>query len=420
MKYMKESILLFLALISLIPRALFAGTFSEIEVKIKDYERLNPGQTLTIPQVLTELPLDLRSNFTLFKKSDSLQEASPGSPRVLLFGIDGKTMITYNGDKKQHGFNSLEFVEINESTSALEFREIIFPEEDSNLGKVDFSTVNPEKCMACHGPIPHYIWSSYDKWPNAFGSVDDILEMTPDEARALKELKSKREHHPRYSHLDFFNEKENPSSPFRPVGKSGIPDLKNRGSFDIAIEYRPNFRLGFLMSKHQARARVYQWKNSPGFEALKSKVAHQLAGCTDTANKDLESTLSALGRNMEDDLTFTRRGKTESLGFRPGVASYANALQNFMWLDLIGSDSTLKSSYHPYSFTEVVKLSKEYSFAVSSRGIQQWQALDDITLIAGNFPGAEEADYFADEVKLIQKSKEALGNLCASLKSRFP
>jgi hypothetical protein len=417
---MQGSILFILTLACLVPRHLFAGTFSEIEAKIKDYERLNPGQTLTIPQVLKDLPLDLRSNFTLLKKSDSLQEASPESPRVLLFGIDGKTMITYNGDRKQQGFNSLEFVEINESTSALEFREMIFPEEDSNQGKVDFSAVNPEKCMACHGPSPHYIWSSYDKWPNAFGSVDDILEMTPDEERALKELKSKKENHPRYSPLDFYKEKENLSSPYRPIGRGVKPDLHNRGSFDLAIEYRPNFRLGFLMSKLQARARVNQWKTSPGFASLKLKVAHDLAGCAGKPNKDLENTLSTMGRNLEDDLSFSRRGVTETFRFHPAIASYSNALLNFLWLDLISSDSSLKSIYVPYSFTEVVKLTMEYSFAESSRGILQWQALDDVAFIAGNFPGAEEADMYAHKLNFIPRNRESLSELCSSLKTRLP
>jgi hypothetical protein len=43
MKCMQGSILFILTLACLVPRHLFAGTFSEIEAKIKDYERLNPG-----------------------------------------------------------------------------------------------------------------------------------------------------------------------------------------------------------------------------------------------------------------------------------------------------------------------------------------------------------------------------------------
>ena len=174
-------------------RPTIAGTFDDLKTKIQDFERINPGKTYTIDQLLSDAPEELKSSFTLIKDSSSLQQASLESPRLILFGINAKTVLTFNGDASHKGYNTVEFAEFNESKSAIEFKEMTFPKSDSGAGKVEFSDVNPEKCMTCHGPSPHYIWSEYAKWPNAFGSNDDVLELHPDEGKFLALFKDSKE-----------------------------------------------------------------------------------------------------------------------------------------------------------------------------------------------------------------------------------
>lgn len=398
--------------------ATLAGTFNDLKTKIQDFERLNPGKTYTVSQLLSDSPEELKSNFTLIKDSASLQEASLQSPRVILFGINAKTILTFNGDSKQKGFNTVEFAEFNEAKSVIEFKEMIFPEGDSGRGKVEFSGVNSEKCMACHGPSPHYIWSQYAKWPNAFGSIDDAPDLHPEEGKFLALLKDTKEKHPRYRHLKFYNAQNNPVSPYRPI----VPGQKGeeRGQYNLAIEYRPNFRLGSLFIRLQAKARVYQWSKAPGFQDQKMRIAYQLANCSNSSKEELTNVLASMGQDLTQDFNFSMGAKSEDYDFYAGIATYANSLQNFLWRQHLLSNSALKPFFATYSLVDVIKNTHDYSFAETKLGLEQWQAQDDIAPIAASLPGAEEANYFADEAKIFDRSQFfPIDKICTAIEKNF-
>lgn len=390
----------------------FSKTFAELKTKILDLERQSPGKTYTIAQLLSELPLEQRANFTLIKKSESLQEASLLFPRVIMFGKDASMILTFNGNSQQKGYERIELIEVNPTTAALEFREMVFPTNDTGIGKVEFSEINPPKCMTCHGPTPHYIWTSYDKWPAAFGSNDDIVDLDPEEKKHLLLFKDQMPNHPRYGSLEFFKMNENPVSPFRPL-TSGRPG-KDRGDFKIAIEFRPNFRLGSLISRRQANARVSEWNTLPSFESQKYKLASQLAGCVGNSDEKLRKILLAMNREHQDDFSFNIGTKVQE-NFNPALVTYENSIQYFLWSNLISSTPKLKHLFIPYNFSEVVRLSKTLTLAESEYGHLQWQALDRIAPVLGNFSGAWEADYLARESNVVVNDQNYTSKICQAL-----
>ena len=140
---------------------------------LRGYESLHPGKTLTIAELLQALPQYYRESFALMHSSRSLQGSNPLSPRVLLFGEDGRLIITFNGDARQPGYNHLELAAVYDD--AIHFHRLEFPAGDSGIGRVELSTANPPQCMTCHGPVPHFIWADYATWPGAYGARDDVL-----------------------------------------------------------------------------------------------------------------------------------------------------------------------------------------------------------------------------------------------------
>lgn len=129
----------------------------------------------SIPSVLSDLHQyypELFSNYILMYKSRSLQKSSFLYPRVLLNSKDSKTIISFNGNPKDHGYNNLEVVEFDEKEDRFKFREISFFD-----GKAKVSEVNPKKCLRCHqsssrknvDPRPN--WEPYNMWPGAYDST---------------------------------------------------------------------------------------------------------------------------------------------------------------------------------------------------------------------------------------------------------
>lgn len=408
-------IYIFLATI-LLPLENFASatTFDELKFKIQNYEEANPGKTYSIETIIQELPPELLSNFTLIKESRSLQEGSSTSPRAILFGLNGKTILTFNGDSQQRGFNSLEFAEINQATSAIEFKEMAFPPNGSTVGNVKFSGPNPDKCMACHGPSTHYIWNSYARWPGALGSFDDIVDMNGEEKEALKLFKDQKAAHPRYRNLQFYRDQEYPASPFRPL-TPGLPG-DSRGDYQIAIEFRPNFRLGTILSRNQARARVSAWKNSPNFPAQKFKLAYHLAACESDSASELKDVLNNLGFDYSKEFHFTIGSSNARDRFHPSLASFLNSVQHFVWIELIAGNPELQFYQSSYAISEAVVKLPEIKLADSPLGILQWQAIDQIALIEGNLKGATEANYYARTADIFRPDPTMHDKICSVLR----
>jgi hypothetical protein len=172
----------------------------------EDLVALIDGNGFTrLEEVLSALPRDLRSNYTLMYTSGSLQEASDTNPRVILFGADARLTCAFNGDPSQVGFDSLECFQFRESERSFDFRQIRFPTSSNGLTRVAFSasdqtTDGTVRCSGCHRPDPRPNWDGYNTWAGAYGSKDDGLR-AGNEASRYARFVARRAAHPRYRTL---------------------------------------------------------------------------------------------------------------------------------------------------------------------------------------------------------------------------
>src|SRR5689334_2657737 len=69
----------------------------------------------SVEQLIPLLPPAYHSNFTLVHASKSIQQASPLYPRAVLFGDDGRLLMSFNGHQSQFGANTLELLVFKEN-----------------------------------------------------------------------------------------------------------------------------------------------------------------------------------------------------------------------------------------------------------------------------------------------------------------
>lgn len=131
------------------------------------------------PQTLESTLVELKKvephffdHYVLMYKSRSLQTSSFMYPRVLLSSENSTTVISYNGNPEDHGYDKLEVMSFDPQSAKFIFNEIGF----SN-GYLKLSQNNPKKCMSCHqnssrttnDPRPN--WEPYSIWPGAYSSL---------------------------------------------------------------------------------------------------------------------------------------------------------------------------------------------------------------------------------------------------------
>lgn len=189
------------ALVCILPFILsqpaFAWTYQDVRAII---ER-DPNVT-RIEDVLERLDSELLSNYLLLHRSNSLQQASLASPRVILFSDDGRFLMGFNGDANFYGFNRLEMIQFNDSDKKFEFYSVRFPETSGE--PVIFSEKNPEECQTCHRVDLRPNWDAYPFWKDAYGSISDSehqrVDMFP-ETKLFRDFLAGADQNPRYKRL---------------------------------------------------------------------------------------------------------------------------------------------------------------------------------------------------------------------------
>ncbi len=114
------------------------------------------------------------NQYVLAYRSRSLQQASPTHPRVILFSENADFVMSFNGHRRQRGFQNIEMMRFDHVESRFEFYEMSFENDQAQL-----SEANPAKCLECHqgasrsdvDPRPN--WEPYNSWFGFFGSLDD-------------------------------------------------------------------------------------------------------------------------------------------------------------------------------------------------------------------------------------------------------
>ncbi len=134
-----------------------------------------------IENLLPLLPADFRSRYALVYASRSLQGATPLHPRVIMFGLDARFILTFSGTPELTGYDLMETIEFDDREKKFNFRSIEFPAERTNaiskepLPAPHFSELNPPLCVACHRKELRPNWDSYAGWPGVYGSRDDTF-----------------------------------------------------------------------------------------------------------------------------------------------------------------------------------------------------------------------------------------------------
>lgn len=142
------------------------------------------------------LTLDLRANYTLVFSSRSLQGATPVAPRAILFGTNGRFIVSFNGDVRQRGYDALETMQFDERTNSFHFREIRFDAENG----VGISDDNPARCTACHGIPARPIWDTPPNWPGVYGQRYRT-GLSKAELAGVRSFLAQRRSGPRYQYL---------------------------------------------------------------------------------------------------------------------------------------------------------------------------------------------------------------------------
>ena len=151
---------------------IFRDPVFDLEAFINNQNSKKHPQTLeSTLEELKRVEPNFFDQYVLMYNSRSLQTSSFMFPRVLLNSPNSTTIISYNGDPADHGYDRLEVMRFNPQTAKFTFNEINFLN-----GKLNLSENNPQKCMNCHqnssrkvnDPRPN--WEPYSIWPGAYSS----------------------------------------------------------------------------------------------------------------------------------------------------------------------------------------------------------------------------------------------------------
>jgi hypothetical protein len=226
---------------------LYADNLKGFELVEKIVREDSPKTVEQFLGILKQQQPELFSRFTLMRESKSLQSASPANPRAIVFGLDAKFVISFNGSPDQNGFYQIEMIQFVDSAplgARFEMREINFDPQGTDVAQL--SEINPSKCARCHGSDPKPIWESYDNWPGAYGEEDDALIDFDDGDRFpptghndnsivkrhrqhLKEFRSfmaVKDQHSRFQLLEFPKGTDSPVAPYIPRIRSGSDPLR--------------------------------------------------------------------------------------------------------------------------------------------------------------------------------------------------
>jgi mono/diheme cytochrome c family protein len=208
----------------------------------------------TVERALELLSPSLRSRYALVFDSRSLQQASFADPRVVLFGIDARFIVTFNGQAGQRGFDTLEMMEFDEQRNRFEFREIHFPEGSSPGDGAVVSEANPAKCVACHGQPLRPVWDTWPTWPGVYGE-QYRAPLARSELDGLKSFLEAQPTHPRYRALRYVELFADPNT--------FVPGTKVL--YAGAETEPPNAVLSRLLAKLSARMIAHEVASAPKF-----------------------------------------------------------------------------------------------------------------------------------------------------------
>lgn len=252
----------------------------------------------SMDEFISELPSDILTHYTLMHESKSLHGSSFIEPRAILFGSNGQWIVSFNGSSTQGAGDMVEMMLYNPTEKSYGFHELDF------TGSAPVLKENPTKCLACHGSNPRPIWDHYNRWPGAYGDVDD--RYTQDEYKYLQAFIATTPSHPRYKHLKNLKEGYKLSSPSLRNGMTERTMVNRNRDFNLVLYKQKMKDVAFEMSTH------------PKFNELKALLLYFLAKCY----KDPKVNYQGDGTDLtQPDAGASAILKSLSLGKHPNLSS---------------------------------------------------------------------------------------------------
>lgn len=271
-KWEKFLLLFLLALFQ--PEASTANfTYSQLKILIEE------NQIKSIDELLPYLPESLRSRFVLMHNSQSVQEATPLQPRVLLFSEDGRMGMAFSTSDP----TMVEILELNPQTNKMEPHVVIFDENGGSKAKIIddplsyFPKSHPNHCTRCHSEKMHFNWDTYPRWPGAYGVNNKDFSLFSKEKRSLKALQRQ------------IDEK----SLLRHLPKAKTVSLASLGLRNNSLTSR--------LSEANARRVVQELKENPNFSKYRAAIFSALLNEQDFSTF-LNAEDKAMYENVWEDL----------------------------------------------------------------------------------------------------------------------
>lgn len=142
-------------------------------------------------KLITERRPKFLTHATFAYGSRSLQSSTYENPRAIVFSGDAETILSFNGEPGQRGYERLEMICFNEPEKTFEFHDIAFPKEANSTDELEDLTASEQAqnfahtngrsnrdCRMCHQTPARPNWDAYPFWPGFYGAVDDSNNYT--------------------------------------------------------------------------------------------------------------------------------------------------------------------------------------------------------------------------------------------------
>ena len=159
------------------------------------YDYVIDNDVDNVRDLLSALPESMGGSFVLMEETRSRHQASLEHPRLIMYGLDARFILSAGGVPDDPLYEVIEMAELDRETGEWIFRALDFQTDPPELGADDSS------CQSCHGSPTRPIWGSYPEWPGAFGADEDNL--TEAQASTLMGIKDAQQDSTRYHHLQF-------------------------------------------------------------------------------------------------------------------------------------------------------------------------------------------------------------------------
>ena len=224
---------------SLLGIALFASAHPIAAGQSQQRDLIAMGGETSVEAFVEHLPAAMRNNYVLVFQSRSLQGASRGNPRAILFAPKADLIVTFNGESSQRGYSDVEVMRFDPESKAFLFQEIHFSSDrtSGNSNAPTLSEVNPSRCTVCHGDPPRPIWDSSPLWPGVYGE-HYRARLTGYEKAGLDEFLAQQPSHPRYRWL-LSADRLAEAGTFRPSAQQ---------TYKAQEQVPPNLRLSLLLA----------------------------------------------------------------------------------------------------------------------------------------------------------------------------